>query len=129
MRISELANATQTSVKTIRYYEQVGLIIKATRSDNGYRQYSDKDTKTLIFIRRCRALNMAISDIKQLLLLQQNPAASCEAVDSMVKKQLDDIRQQQKELALLENTLSSLAASCANQKIEDCCILSQLQAN
>jgi hypothetical protein len=46
----------------------------------------------------------------------------------MIQQKLDDIRQQQKELALLETTLSSLVASCANHKIEDCNILNQLQA-
>lgn len=126
MKISELAIAANVPTKTIRYYEQVGLMTIAARNKNGYRQYNKKDVSTLVFIRRCRELNIAISDIKQLLEVQQNPKASCSFVDNMIGTQLRRIQQSQKELAQLEKTLSSLAESCQNHKIEDCSILRQL---
>lgn len=128
MKISELAAASNVATKTIRYYEQVGLIAPARRNASGYRQYEQKDVTTLIFIRRCRELNIAIDDIKQLLDVQQNPNASCALVDEMIEKQLERIRQSQRELAMLEKTLSSLALSCANNKIEDCSILHRLKS-
>lgn len=127
MRIGTLASASNVPAKTIRYYEEVGLIASAHRNENGYRYYEEKDIATLIFIRRCRELNIAINDIKQILDVQQNPKASCAVVDELIEKQLERIRQTQQELALLENTLSALATSCANHKIEDCSILHQLK--
>lgn len=127
MKISALASASNVSAKTIRYYEEVGLIEPARRNESGYRQYQEGDIATLIFIRRCRELNIAIDDIRQLLDVQQNPKASCAMVDGIIDKQLNRIRQTQKELAMLESTLSSLATSCAHHKIEDCSILEKLK--
>ena len=57
MKISELASIAQVSVKTIRYYEQIGLLSPPIRTSNGYRHYQEKDIETLVFIRRCRELN------------------------------------------------------------------------
>jgi DNA-binding transcriptional MerR regulator len=129
MKISELASAANVPAKTIRYYEQVGLLKAPLRHDNGYRQYQKKDIETLIFIRRCRELNIAIDDIKQLIKAQQDPDASCSSVDEIISQQLVRIRQTQRELALLETTLSALASSCANHKIEDCSILHHLKSH
>lgn len=105
----------------------VVLTDNAYRTDNGYRSYQPADIARLVFIRRCRELNIAIDDIRQLIDVQQNPQASCRAVDELIAKQLARIRQTQQELALLETSLSSLAASCAQQLIKDCAILHQLK--
>ncbi|WP_414829208.1 MerR family transcriptional regulator [Alteromonas sp. H39] len=129
MKISELATASEVSAKTIRYYEQIGLISPARRNDSGYRQYSDKDVTALIFIRRCRELNIGIDNIRQLLEAQLNPQSSCRFVDEIIEQQLKRIQQKQTELAMLEKTLSSLAASCNNHKVEDCSILHQLSSD
>ncbi len=129
MKISALASASNVPAKTIRYYEEVGLIEPARRNESGYRQYEESDIATLIFIRRCRELNIAIDDIRQLLDVQQNPKASCATVDGIIDKQLNRIRQTQKELAMLESTLSSLVTSCAHHKIEDCSILQKLKSS
>ena len=129
IKISELATATNIPAKTIRYYEQVGLIAPAPRNANGYRQYQQKDIETLVFIRRCRELNIAIDNIRQLIDAQQNPKASCALIDEIIAKQLKRIQQTQRELAMLETSLSALASSCTNHKIEDCSILHQLKSN
>ncbi|MDP2562644.1 MerR family transcriptional regulator [Psychrobium sp. 1_MG-2023] len=128
MKISELARVAQVPVKTIRYYEQVRLLTPATRASNGYRQYQQSDIETLIFIRRCRELNIAISEIKQLVDVQQDPKASCHTVDKIIDDQLARIQQTQKELALLEQSLAKLASCCENDQIEDCRILHQLKS-
>ena len=101
MKISELAKATNVSAKTIRYYEQVNLLLPAKRSESGYRHYDKKDIATLVFIRRCRELNIPIIDIKRLLDVQKNPNASCAFIDEMIQNQLIRIQEAQKELALL----------------------------
>lgn len=127
MKISELAHAVNIPAKTIRYYEQVGLIAPASRTASGYRHYTKKDVETLVFIRRCRELNIALEDIKQLLEVQQNPQASCAVVDEMIATQLTRIQQAQRELAQLEQSLTTLATSCAHQKVADCSILQHLK--
>lgn len=127
MKISELASITQVPAKTIRFYEQTGLLTPPIRSDNGYRHYQQKDVEILLFIRRCRELNIAIDDIKRLVEVQQNPKASCSVVDNIIAEQLAKIQKHQQELALLELSLAALATSCKSQQIEDCSILHQLK--
>ncbi|WP_077338043.1 MerR family transcriptional regulator [Pseudocolwellia agarivorans] len=128
MKISEIASKVNVSAKTIRYYEEVGLLEPPLRKDNGYRLYHQKNVETLIFIRRCRELNIAISDIKLLIDVQQDPKASCASVDKIIADQLARIQQSQRELALLEQSLATLAVSCKNHHVEDCCILHQLKS-
>lgn len=126
MKISELSSTTQVSAKTIRYYESVGLLTPPTREANGYRYYAMRDVETLIFIRRCRELNIAIDDIKHLVEVKQNPQASCDTVDNIIVAQLAKVRQMQQELGQLEQALSRLATSCSSEKIQNCCILQRL---
>ncbi|WP_348731441.1 MerR family transcriptional regulator [Rheinheimera texasensis] len=129
MKISELAQTAHIPAKTIRYYESVGLIKPPQRETNGYRYYQLRDVETLIFIRRCRELNIPIEDIKQLVAVKQNPEASCATVDNIIVEQLARVRQLQQELALLEHTLSLLVTSCSSDTIQDCCILQSLQSS
>ncbi|MCL1150893.1 Cd(II)/Pb(II)-responsive transcriptional regulator [Shewanella ulleungensis] len=129
MKISELASIAQVSVKTIRYYEQIGLLSAPNRSDNGYRFYQQKDIETLIFIRRCRELNIALDDIKRLVDTQQDPKSSCALVDNIIAQQLARIQQTQRELALLEQSLAALATCCQNHQIKDCSILHTLKSS
>lgn len=128
MKISELAAATNVSAKTIRYYESVGLLMPASRDNSGYRYFNATDINTLIFIRRCRELNISIDEIKQLVEVQQNPDASCTTVDNIIVEQLARVRQTQRELAQLEQTLAALATSCNGEHIQDCNILHSLRA-
>jgi DNA-binding transcriptional MerR regulator len=128
LKISELAKATNVTAKTIRYYEQVNLLLPAKRSESGYRHYDKKDIATLVFIRRCRELNIPIINIKRLLDVQNNPNDSCAFIDEMIQNQLIRIQEAQKELAMLEKSLASLASSCNNHTVEGCSILHQLQS-
>ncbi len=128
MKISELASAANVPAKTIRYYEQVGLLSAPKRQNNGYRSYNANQVDTLVFVRRCRELNIAIGDIKRLLEVQEIPKASCSSVDSIIAEQLARVQKTQRELASLETSLLNLASSCQNNHIEDCKILQQLKA-
>jgi MerR family transcriptional regulator, copper efflux regulator len=128
MKISELAQATQVAAKTIRYYESIDLLTPPPREANGYRYYSLRDAETLVFVRRCRELNIPIEDIKQLVSVQHNPEASCATVDNIIAEQLARVRQLQQELNQLERTLSSLVTSCNSEQIQDCCILQSLKS-
>ena len=129
MKISELATITEVSAKTIRYYEQVGLLSAPIRAENGYRHYQQQDIEVLLFIRRCRELNIAIDDIKRLVDVQRNPKDSCKIVDNIIAEQLARIQQTQRELAILEQSLATLATSCKTHQIEDCGILHTLKSS
>jgi MerR family copper efflux transcriptional regulator len=128
MKISELALIAQVSVKTIRYYEQIGLLSPPIRTSNSYRHYQEKDIETLVFIRRCRELNIGLDEIKRLVDTQQDPKSSCALVDNIIAEQLARIQQTQRELALLEQSLAALASCCKSHQIKDCSILQTLKS-
>ena len=127
MKISQLSKLTQVPSKTIRYYEEAGLIPLAVRGINGYRDYQDDDIEQLIFIRRCRELQIPIEQIKALIQVKINKKSSCIEVDTLIVKQLEKVQKTISELRLLEQTLTGLAQSCPNNSVEECQILKNLQ--
>ncbi|PKG81645.1 MerR family transcriptional regulator [Colwellia sp. 75C3] len=127
MKISQLAKESGIASKTIRYYEDIGLLPTAHRKDNGYREYRTSDIERLVFIRRCRELKIPLDQIKTLIAVQVDQKSSCQEVDALIEQQLDKVRKTIAELTLLEQTLHALATSCPNDKVGDCQILKNLQ--
>lgn len=127
MKISQLAKLTDVASKTIRYYEDIGLLPEAYRNDSGYREYGVSDIERLVFIRRCRELQIPLEQIKTLIAVQLDQKSSCQEVDDLIEQQLDKVRKTIAELTLLEQTLHTLATSCPNDKVGDCQILKNLQ--
>ena len=64
MRIGDLADQTGTSVATIRYYEEIGLLRRVARR-GGQRIYDHEDARRVAFIRRCRNFDFSIPDIRR----------------------------------------------------------------
>ena len=127
MKISQLSKQTQTTNQTIRYYEDIGLLPPAVRNENGYRNYQESDVEQLIFIRRCRELQIPIAKIKMLIQVQTDKKSSCGEVDTLIIEQLQKVRKTIYELSILEQTLTTLAESCPNNIVEECEILKNLQ--
>ena len=127
MKINQLAKLSQVLSKTIRYYEDIGLLPEAARNSNGYREYSADDVERLIFIRRCRELQIPIAQIKLLIQAQTDNASSCHEVDTLIEQQLEKVRNTISELTQLEKTLHTLATSCSKDIVADCVILKSLQ--
>lgn len=127
MRIGELAKRVGVSVETIRFYEQQGLLEKATRSESNYRSYDSDTTKRLEFIRRCRSLGMSLSEIQTLLKLAVAPGADCGEVDALLDEHIGKVREQRSELAKLERQLKSLRVDChPSKQVRGCGILREL---
>ncbi|GAA0480654.1 MULTISPECIES: Cd(II)/Pb(II)-responsive transcriptional regulator [Tatumella] len=129
MKIGELARQSLCSVGTIRYYEKEGLLPEALRDqNNNYRYYDQQHLDTLLFIRRCRALDMAQDEIKQLLQARAQPEADCTVINQLVNEHLSHVRERIAELSVLENQLSELQASCCDSlPTRDCGILKELE--
>ncbi|WP_019029962.1 MerR family transcriptional regulator [Colwellia piezophila] len=127
IKIGQLAKVTNVASKTIRYYEEIGLLPEAHRNDNGYREYGNNDVERLVFIRRCRELQIPLEQIKTLIAVQLDQKSSCKEVDALIEQQLAKVRKTIAELTMLEQTLHTLATSCPNDKVGDCQILKNLQ--
>ncbi|WMS95048.1 MerR family transcriptional regulator [Pseudoalteromonas sp. HL-AS2] len=128
MQIKQLSNLVNLNAKTIRYYEQINLIPAPKRASNGYRTYTQADTDRLVFICRCRDLQIPIDDIKALLAAQILGDGSCIKVDSIIENQLIKVRAAQKELKKLEVSLASLLTNCTANTINDCQIIKELNS-
>lgn len=127
MRIGELHQATGVSIETIRYYEKEGLLAAPARSENGYRIYNTAHLERLSFIRHCRALEMPLSVIKQMLDFLAHPEADCGDINCLIDEQLARVRVRLRSMHALEKQLSQLLAQCGtDQTAAECGILHEL---
>ncbi|WP_417345533.1 Cu(I)-responsive transcriptional regulator [Ferrimonas sp.] len=128
MKISAIAKAAGLTVKTIRYYESVGLISPPQRSDNGYRSYDETQIPGLRLIRRARTAGFSVAECKELLGLFNNQSRHSHDVYETVNSKILQIDQKVKELIQIRTALAGLAGTCANDKTPDCAILDSLAA-
>ena len=130
LRIGELADRTSTSAPTIRYYEEIGLLRRATRQAGNQRVYSRQDVDRLTFIRRCREFDVSLEQVRVLVSLLDDPKSSCLDARDLAAKHLDDVRAKMRELKALERSLVSFVdacdTSCAGGPGPDCVILGDL---
>ena len=127
--IKDLANKAQLSTDSIRFYEKKQLIQPSFRADNNYRYYDDEALKRLIFIKRCRALDMSLKEIKLLIELEQKPDQDCCAVNNVIDEHLKHIQSKISELQKFQLQLQQLRQSCSTQTtIDHCQILKQLES-
>ena len=112
MKISELAQATDTPADTIRYYERAGLLPPPARAGNNYRHYDAGHVERLAFIRQARGLDMSLDEIRVLLRWQAEPGADCSAVNALVDEHIRHIATRIRELRTLERQLRVLRAQC-----------------
>lgn len=129
MRIGNLAEATDTPVETIRFYEREGLLPAAQRSDNNYRMYTAAHAERLAFIRQCRNLDMALDEIRSLLRLRDAPPEDCGEVNHLLDEHIGHVARRIRELRALEKDLKALRARCSSpHPIDECGILNQLDS-
>jgi len=110
--IGELASRTSTSVPTIRYYEEIGLLPKAHRGNNGYRYYRDTDVERLSFARRCRDFGFPIEQVKAMVTLFDEGDSSCLDLRELAQTQLESVRLMLVRMKELESTLATFISTC-----------------
>ena len=125
MNIGEVATRSGLPAKTIRYYEDIGLV-KPLRSANGYRSFRDRDVHMLAFLGRARALGFSIGDCRNLLKLYEDDHRTSAEVKQIAEGHLAEIDQKITELTEMRATLSRLVDACAGDHRPDCPILADL---
>jgi DNA-binding transcriptional MerR regulator len=110
LTVGQLARATGVPAKTIRYYEQVGVLPMPKRSGAGYRHYSRHDVHRLLFIRRARALGLSLANLKA--LTAELDSGECLTMRprlyALVTEQLRTVQQQMAEFQVLEQQLTQV---------------------
>ena len=108
MRIGELAELSGISAKTIRYYEEMGLLPPAPRESNGYRSYSSTALKQLQFVQHAHAAGLTLREIAHVLLIRSEGRAPCVHVRELLHRHLLEIDVRLAELHATRDALQDL---------------------
>lgn len=127
MNIGEAAKASGVSAKMIRYYEETGLIPAASRTDAGYRNYTENDVHVLRFVRRARDLGFSVAEINGLLQLWRNRRRRSADVKRIALGHIEDLRQRIADMQEMAATLQQLVMGCSGDDRPDCPILADLE--
>lgn len=127
MNIKDVAQRSGLPAKTIRYYEEIGLI-RPLRQANGYRAFRDSDLHKLAFLGRARSLGFSIEDCRALLQLYEDKSRASADVKRIAEGHLAQIAVKLAELEAMQRTLSDLVACCAGDGRPDCPILQGIAA-
>lgn len=126
MNIGEAAKISGVNAKLIRHYESIGFIPKASRTESGYRQYSQNDVHVLSFIKRARSLGFSMKEIKKLLSLWKNRSRANSEVKALTLAHISSLEEKIKDLQAIRATLLTLSKSCHGDGRPSCPILEDL---
>jgi MerR family copper efflux transcriptional regulator len=126
MTIGEAAARSGVAPKTIRFYEEAGIIKPAARGENRYRAYSEPDVHTLRFIHRARSLGFSLKEVATLLELYRNRRRASGDVKKLALRHVSELDRKIAELTAIRNTISTLAAQCHGDHRPECPILDDL---
>jgi|TARA_A200000159_G_scaffold104355_1_gene97057 Cu(I)-responsive transcriptional regulator len=126
MNISAASKASGLTVKTVRYYADIGLVEAPSRSEAGYRTYDDVAVRKLVFVRRSRAFGFSIEKCRELLDLYQDQDRTSSEVKRIALKRLEEIEDKQRELQSLHDELAHLVKSCRGDNMPNCPIIDYL---
>lgn len=128
MNIGDVAKRTDMPVKTIRYYEDIGLI-RPLRDTNGYRVFREADMHKLAFLGRARALGFSIEDCRTLMALYEDESRASADVKRLAQQHLQQIGDKITQLQSMQATLVDLVDACAGDNRPDCPILRDLASD
>ncbi|OTG80348.1 Cu(I)-responsive transcriptional regulator [Acinetobacter sp. ANC 4648] len=127
MNIGQVSKQSGISSKMIRYYEEIGLIDVAKRSDAGYRIYTEQDLKTLNFIKHARDLGFSSEQMKELISLWKNTGRTSAEVKQLASKHIEALNQKIKTLQEMVDTLQDSVVSCSGDSSSNCTILKHIE--
>lgn len=125
MNIGEAALRSGLPAKTVRYYDDIGLV-HPLRGENGYRDYNEQDVHKLKFLQRARSLGFSVEDCRQLLSLYADRDRSSSDVKAVAQQHLCRIEDKIAELETLRATLKHLVEACRGDDLPECPIIDDL---
>jgi Cu(I)-responsive transcriptional regulator len=126
LTIGEAAARSGVPPKTIRFYEEAGIIKPAARAENRYRAYSEPDIHTLRFIHRARGLGFPLKEVAALLALYRQKGRSSRDVKRLALGHVAELDRKIAELTAIRSTISALAEKCSGDHRPECPILDDL---
>jgi len=120
LKIGEVASRSEIPVKTIRYYEEIGLLVPATtRSESGYRLFNPSVLNRLAFIKRAQSLGLSLSEIQELLEVHDSGELPCGAVKQHLLLKVEAITQQIEALEILKSELLGVLSGWQEQPADN----------
>jgi len=126
MKIGEAAKQSGLSVKTVRYYADIGLVCPVRDSGSGYRDYDGAAIRKLSFVARSRAFGFGIQSCRELLSLYEDGSRASADVKRIASERIADLDRKLSAMKLLRDELASLSESCAGNARPDCPIIDGL---
>ncbi|RWR10479.1 MerR family transcriptional regulator [Paenirhodobacter populi] len=125
MNIGDITQRTGIPARTLRYYEDIGLVAPA-RAENGYRDYSAADLDRLMLIAQARHMGFSLDECRRLAALNADPGRASREVRALAQKNLAAVQDRIARLRALETQLRALIAQCHGDDQPDCAILEEL---
>ena len=126
MNIGKAASLSGLTIKTVRYYSDIGIIKPVIDTNTGYRDFSEPDLAKLQFIAKARKFDFSLDDCRELLALYENKDRSSKEVKALTLEKVAEIDTKLNELNILREQLSTLASACQGNDRPDCPILDAL---
>ena len=126
MRIGEAAKRSGMAARTIRFYEEAGLIEPATRRESGYREFGDDDVRRLRFIHRARGLGFSVVEVGRLLSLWSDRERASADVKRLALEHVARVEAKMTELRSMRDAILHLAERCHGDDRPECPILDGL---
>lgn len=127
MTIGEAASRSGVLPRTIRFYEEIGLITPPERMENRYRAYDENDIRTLRFINRARSLGFSLKDVGELLSLYRDRRRASKDVKRLALGHVAELDRKIAEFTAIRNTIADLAHRCHGDTRPECPILEELE--
>lgn len=124
--IGQLAKRAGYAVQTLRYFEQIGLMPEAVRTEGGQRRYGEKQLRRLLFIRHARELGFSLDEVRSLLQLAAHPDAPCEAADAIAAEHLREVDDKIAKLQAMREELARMVEACSGGRIAECRVIDVL---
>lgn len=126
INIGQAAKASGISAKMIRHYEDIGLLPASRRTDAGYRQYDERDVRTLQFIRHSRDLGFSLPETGRLLGLWFDRKRPSREVKALAQQHIEALDEKARELLAMKEALAHLVRACHGNERPDCPIIETL---
>lgn len=126
MNIGQAAERSGLSAKTIRYYEDIKLVVPQRQPGNGYRAYNQDDVKQLSFLQHARAVGFGLEECRHLLHLYRDASRQSGQVKQLVLEKILHLDQQLASMTAMRAALSEMARACAGDNAPDCAIIDNL---
>ena len=126
MRIGELAKKLNVNPKTLRYWEEIGLLPPPKRDSSGYRVYTEEHLRLCQFILKAKAVGFKLDEIKEIISLIYSGTSPCKCVEEKIRKKIQEIDELIEELKLRKNILQEILKKRSNTPAYFCPIIESI---